>query len=519
MLEGAWHKSIQDGDEGDKRLVGGRGHHRLVGGTSDDLLERRSACLEGTGARLSRLLHASVPSASRGWRKAVCALAAALPLLLGAGGVAAQDAQDTLPTVSVSDVQVSEGRSWIVFEVSLSQPSRERVTVDFATSGGTATSGTDYRAESEKLTFPANSRGSVRVPVLVYDDQDLEPDETFTVTLTNPVGATLGDATATGTIRDDDTAATLAANDIEDTTATLTISGHTDGWWYKGNGWQGNVHPCTAVAAGTTAVNIDGLTAARGYEYSAYSDSVCDTRLAKVSFRTLAPEGTPTVSISDAEVSEDGTWMEFKVSLSQPSRKPVTVRFETSGGTATSGVDFEDLSGLWAGHVLFGANSSTTTRSADVIVYDDQDPEPDETFTVTLTSARNATLGDATATGTIRDDGDTRGEQHRGNDGDADHQRPHGQLVVQGQKVGNLAVGSLHGGRRRRDGGEHRRSLGVNGLRVLGLQRQRLQHETGQHGVRDPCAGGSAHGERVRRGDFRGRSVDGIQGVAVASEP
>ena len=49
------------------------------------------------------------------------------------------------------------------------------------------------------------------MPVRVHDDQDPEPDETFTVTLTNPVGATLGDATATGTIRNDDTAETGVA--------------------------------------------------------------------------------------------------------------------------------------------------------------------------------------------------------------------------------------------------------------------------------------------------------------------
>ena len=71
----------------------------------------------------------------------------------------------------------------------------------------------------------------------LYDDQEHEPDETFTLTLTRATGATLGDATATGTIVDDgDTATTLTAGDIEDTTATLTIGGHADGWWYRHKG-------------------------------------------------------------------------------------------------------------------------------------------------------------------------------------------------------------------------------------------------------------------------------------------
>ena len=50
------------------------------------------------------------------------------------------------------------------------------------------------------------------------------------------------------------------------------------------------------------------------------------------------------MSVSDAEVSEDGAWMQFRVSLSQPSREEVTVDVQTSGGTATSGTDFNAVS-------------------------------------------------------------------------------------------------------------------------------------------------------------------------------
>ena len=325
-----------------------------------------------------------------------------LALSLAVGTAAAQD---TLPTVSVSDAQAHEDDMWMTFWVSLSAPSREQVTVDVHTSDGTATTGTDFRANSRTLTFAPNSREPQRLLVRLHDDQETEPDEIFTVTLTNPTGATLGVATATGTIRNDDTAATLAASDIEDTTATLTIGGHADGWWYKGKGYsrgfERNVHPCTAVTAGTTSVSISGLTAAVSYDHQAYSDSTCSTRLAKVRFRTLAPEGTPTVSVSDAEASEDGTWMPFWVSLSQPSREPVTVDVSTSGGTATSGNDFRAVSQT----LTFPANSRER-QLLPVLVYDDQAPEPDETFTVTLTNPTGATLGDATATGTIRDDGD-----------------------------------------------------------------------------------------------------------------
>ena len=350
---------------------------------------------------------------AHGWLATACLLGLALPF---SGGSAA--AQDTLPTVSVSDAEVYEDDGRMTFEVTLSRPSSEQVTVQLSTSSGTATGGTDFQTSSWTVTFGPNWTGPYRASLAVHDDQEIEPDETFTVTLTNPVGATLGDATATGTIRNDDTAATLTASEIEDTTATLTIGGHTDGWWYKGTGsWyqQGrsgrSVHPCTAVAAGTSAVSIAGLTAAARYNYWAYSDSSCSTRLAKVRFSTLASEGTPTVSVSDAQhlegssSSEGGiegnTWMVFLVSLSQPSRERVTVEYSTSDGTATSGTDFSAVSRT----LTFPANRREP-QYVSVLVHEDLEPEPDETFTLTLTNPVGATLGDATATGTIKDDGD-----------------------------------------------------------------------------------------------------------------
>ena len=311
------------------------------------------------------------------------------------------------PTVSVSDVQQSEDKTWMMFVVSLSAASSDTVRVDVHTTGGTATSGVDYRAVSTTLTALPNSTEFERhghVLVLVYDDQELEPDEAFTVTLTNARGATLGDSTATGTILNDDTGAALTASDVEDTTATLTISGHTANWWYRGRkSGTSQLGACTAVAAGTTTVSITGLAAATRYDYRAYSDSTCTTKLANVEFRTLAAESsTPTLSVSDVQRHEDGTWITFVVSLSAASRDTVRVDVHTTDGTATSGTDYRAVS-----KTLTALPNSTEFQShghVNVLVYDDQELEPDETFTVTLTNPRGATLGDSTATGTILND-------------------------------------------------------------------------------------------------------------------
>ena len=77
------------------------------------------------------------------------------------------------------------------------------MTVDYQTAGGTALEGTDYDAASGTLTFgPGATRRTIEVRT--RQDTAAEPNETFTVTLRSPSGATLRDAGAVGTIIDDD---------------------------------------------------------------------------------------------------------------------------------------------------------------------------------------------------------------------------------------------------------------------------------------------------------------------------
>ena len=90
------------------------------------------------------------------------------------------------------------------FTLQLSAPSPTPVTVDYATSDGTAQAPSDYLATSGTATFPPGEQ-SVVVTVQIVGDTIREPNESFTVTLSNPVRAALGAAsTARGTIRNDE---------------------------------------------------------------------------------------------------------------------------------------------------------------------------------------------------------------------------------------------------------------------------------------------------------------------------
>lgn len=110
------------------------------------------------------------------------------------------------PGISISDVSQAEGNAGTTtdtFTVTLDSPYTEPVTVDFATSDGTATAGSDYVATAGTATF-APGITSQQVEVTVNGDTTVELDETFTVPLSNPLNGTVADATGDGTIANDD---------------------------------------------------------------------------------------------------------------------------------------------------------------------------------------------------------------------------------------------------------------------------------------------------------------------------
>jgi len=85
----------------------------------------------------------------------------------------------------------------------------QTVTVGYATAAGTVKAGQDYTAASGTLTFDPGQT-SRTIPVSVPGDNPpladaaTESSETFAVTLSSPVAATIADGSATGTILKDD---------------------------------------------------------------------------------------------------------------------------------------------------------------------------------------------------------------------------------------------------------------------------------------------------------------------------
>ena len=146
---------------------------------------------------------------------------------------------DDPPSLSVADVSTSEASLLAFFEVTLSAESGKTVTVSFtasAESGDTAESPADFTETAVGLIFNPGVL-TVNQGVVVVDDSIVEPDETFTVMLSNATNAVISDAAAKVTITNDDTAATCTAPDLSGQqqiwTATLTVGTSATGWGFN----------------------------------------------------------------------------------------------------------------------------------------------------------------------------------------------------------------------------------------------------------------------------------------------
>ncbi len=330
---------------------------------------------------------------------------------------------DSAPAVSVADATVTEGGTARVV-ISLDRPSTQDVTVRWSVADGTAGGG-DHGGPSapQEVTFRAGETEKV-VEVATVQDEVREGDETFTVTLSDPSGATLGtDASATVTIEDDDPEPAVSVADAtvtEGGTARVTISldrpsaNDVTVRWSVADGTAGggdhggpSAPQEVTFRPGETEKVVEVATVQdevhEGDEdFTVTLSSPSGAKLGQESSATVTVEDDdpePAVSVADAAVTEGGT-ARVVISLDRPSAQDVTVRWSVADGTAGSG----DRSGPSTPQVVT-FRAGETEKTVEVATVQDEVHEGDETFTVTLSDPSGATLGtDASATVTIEDD-------------------------------------------------------------------------------------------------------------------
>ncbi len=336
---------------------------------------------------------------------------------------------DPIPTLAFANVTVIEGDAGAAnatFTVTLSAASGKTVTVDYATADGTATSPADYTPTSGTLTFtPGQTSKTIDVPIV--GDLLNEASETYTLTLSNPVNATVPTATRTGTITDNDPLPSIVINDVSvaegnvgttNATFTLTLSAP-----------SGRAVTVRATSANGTATQPADYTSTNlivtfpaGTTTQTFSvpvvgdvlDEADDTFFVNLTAPTnstiadnqgigtiLDDDPLPAISINDAALIEGNvgtTNLTFTVTLSPVSGRTVTVDYSTADLTAVAPGDYTAS----AGTVTF--NAGTVTRTISVPIVGDVTDEFDETFAVNLTNPGNATISDNQGIGTILND-------------------------------------------------------------------------------------------------------------------
>jgi disulfide oxidoreductase YuzD len=341
-------------------------------------------------------------------------------------------AEPNIPNIVIDDVTVAEGNTgtvYAVFTVLLSAASTQTVTVDYATSDGTATDPADYTAiPLSTLTFSPGVT-SQSITVVVNGDVLAEADETFTVDLSNPVNATITDDQGTGTIIDNDPAPVITIDDVTVTEGnagtvnavfTLTLSATssqtvtvdyatTDGSATTPSDYTAIPLGSLSFAPGVIAQNITVIVNGDVVEEA---DETFTIDLSNPVNATIAhnqglgtitdDDAAPTISIDDVTVTEGNAGTVnavFTVLLSTASTQTVTVDYATSDGMAT---DPTDYTAIPLSTLMF--SPGVTSQSITVVVNGDVLAEADETFTVNLSNPVNATITDNQGTGTITND-------------------------------------------------------------------------------------------------------------------
>ena len=351
--------------------------------------------------------------------------------------------RDCPAAVSIASVAVPEGTNASPVAkllVTLSAKSSSTVIVNWATADGSATvADNDYRAASGTISF-SPGQTSKMISVYLCGDDRVEQDEFFNVSLSNPVGATIGRATATVTIRNDDVPQPVIPSlSISDTQLLERNFGRSEARFMV------TLSEATTVPVTVRCGTIDGAATIADRDYASTSLKLVfapgeitkivavsvlgDTKLepdenfglvltgatgatiekstATVTIQNddFLPPPPVVVSVTGSTIvegnggSDPARFATFTVTLSRASGTAVSVAYQTADGSAKSiDNDYRVMSGI----LTFAAGE--TTKTIQVPIIGDTKPERDETFSLVLLSATGALLDRTPASATLIDD-------------------------------------------------------------------------------------------------------------------
>ncbi len=345
-------------------------------------------------------------------------------------------ARTTIEFANATSAQF-ESNSPALISVELNNSMPNDVTIDYTITGGTALSGTDYVLSNGTVTITEGST-SASIVITLVNDIAIESNETITLALSNPSDNMLlgNQSTHTFTINDDDNARKISFVDITDSDnennaanigvtiqATSASTSNIEVDYIVTGGTASSGLDFNILGTGTATIPGDNTTTQVALNIlEILDDNISEdneTIIVSLSnpingnlaannttftFTIVDTDPEPTVDFAIASSAgiENATPALIEVELTAISGQDIDIDYvvdQAANSTATNGVDYT----LTDGTITIPAGSSSIYFS--VTIGNDTDPEPNEFFTITLTSANGAILaGDLTHTFTITDD-------------------------------------------------------------------------------------------------------------------
>ena len=346
---------------------------------------------------------------------------------LGTSAATVSVADDDVPVVSISGgSSVTEGgNASFTVTASPAPASALSVSVTVSASG-------DYGATTGSRTVTIPTAGSATFTVATTNDGNDEADGSVTATLVDGADYDLGTSSATVSVADDDVPVvsisggsgvteggnasfTVTANPTPASALSVSVTVSASGDYGATTGSRTVTIPTGGSATFTVATTNDGndeadgsvtatVNAGNGYTVSSSQGAAT----VSVTDDDDAPpvETAVTISIADASASENDADLFFEVTLSEASNEDVTVRWATHNSQSLDrarggqGYSYD----YWHATGEIRIRAGKTSGTGAVWLNQDSRDEPDEVFTVRLSSPSGATLEREEATMTIIDD-------------------------------------------------------------------------------------------------------------------
>jgi Calx-beta domain-containing protein len=338
------------------------------------------------------------------------------------------------PTGSVqltaATASIAENGGSLTVTVSRTGGAFGAASVNYGTSNGTATAGSDFTTTSGTLNWSTGDSANKTFNIPIIDDSVYEGNETFTVTLSGASGSTAGSpSTMTITINENEVAqyGTLslspATYSVLEGATTVTVS------VTRAGGTDGPVSVQYAASNGTAASGSDftatsgtlnwalGDSATKTFSVTILDDSAAEPgetinlALSSPTGGAVIGTGSGTITINDNEpgtlamssssysLAENGGSVTVSVTRTGGSYGAASVNYSTSAGSAVSGSDYTAVSGT-----LNWASGDSATKTFSIPIIDNSAFEATESFSTSISGASGASLGSpSSATVTITD--------------------------------------------------------------------------------------------------------------------